>query len=100
MLKAFLRLQSLHWSHAATPNDGVVEADLHLQFYKIRTRTLAIHCFQGTRANTLLSLQSSFGCKESRDEASRLRLARAKGGDIIAGTLLCSSQSASKEHSL
>jgi len=57
MLKAFLRLQSFHWSHAATPNDGVVEADLHLHFYKIRVCTLATHFSPGHSANTLLSLQ-------------------------------------------
>jgi len=42
MLKAFLRLQSLH-CRLHGPNDGVVEADLHRHFYKIRTCTPAIH---------------------------------------------------------
>src|SRR4051794_8507234 len=94
MLKAFLRLQSLHYRFCNGPNDGVVEADLHRHFYKIRTRTLAIQHFQMSRRMPLLSLYPVFVGKQSDFGAPKNQLASENSGDIIAGTLLCSSQSA------
>src|SRR5882724_7243998 len=57
MLKASLRLQSLHY-RSRGPNDGVVEADLHLHFYKIPIRLGRFTISDGRREWSIVPLSS------------------------------------------